>query len=342
MGTKSTLIECLEEKVVDYQHPERPEVDAHVVDGAAVINMLKPLNTGTFEEYGRSVVIPYIENQLRSTQRFDRYFSRSLKNSTRKKKGVGIRRRVSSNTKIPGDWQSFLRNEDHKRELFSFLAETVRNIQLDNKIIIATKENEVVSNSENIYFSNLMPCNHEEADSRIFLHISDIAECGVAIRIVDTDVVVLAISVFSTVSLDELWIAFGTGKSFRYIAVHEIARALGEVRSKALPFPTLLLVVTRFHFLEGRGKRAAWNTWNTFDAVTEVFVEFSKPIKSMSEESERLVERFVILLYDRTSSDEDVNNCRRNLLRKGRLIENIPPTKGALKEHIQRVLYQAG
>ena len=94
MGMKSTLIECLEEKVIDYQHPARLEVDAHVIDGAAEINMLKPLNTGTFEEYGRSVIIPYIENQLRSTHRldivFNRYFSRSLKNSTRKKRGVGI------------------------------------------------------------------------------------------------------------------------------------------------------------------------------------------------------------------------------------------------------------
>ena len=42
MGTKSTLIECLEEKVIDYQHPKRPKVDAHVIDGAAAINMLKP------------------------------------------------------------------------------------------------------------------------------------------------------------------------------------------------------------------------------------------------------------------------------------------------------------
>ena len=169
-----------------------------------------------------------------------------------------------------------------------------------------------------------MLCNHEEADSRIFLHMSDIAECGlrrVAIHTVDTDVVILALSVFSTVSLDELWIAFGTGKSLRYIAVHEIAQALGEMRSKALPFLHSITGCDTVSFFGGRGKRAAWNTWNTFDVVTEVFVEFSKPIKSVPEESERLVERFVILLYDRTSSDEDVNNCHRNLFTKGRLIE---------------------
>ena len=119
MGTKSTLIECLEEKDFDYQHTEtwsRCTCDWY---GASAILMLTLLNTGTFEEYGRSVIIPYIENQLRSTQRldivFDRYFSRSLKNSTRKKRGVDFRRRVVS-------WQSFLRNEDNKRALSLFLS----------------------------------------------------------------------------------------------------------------------------------------------------------------------------------------------------------------------------
>ena len=53
---------------------------------------------------------------------FDRYFPNSLENSARKKMGVGIRRRVAGNIKIPGDWQSFLRNEDKKRELFFFFS----------------------------------------------------------------------------------------------------------------------------------------------------------------------------------------------------------------------------
>ena len=141
--------------------------------------------------------------------------------------------------------------------------------------------------------------------------------------------------------LDELWIAVRTGKSFRYIAVHEIARTLGEVRSKALQFFHSLTGCDTVSFFGGRGKRVVWNTWNTFDTVTEVFVELSKPIKSMPEESERLVDRFVILLYGRTSSDEDVNHCSRSLFTKGRLIENIPPTKRALKEHIRRAIYQA-
>ena len=47
------------------------------------------------------------------------------------------------------------------------------------------------------------------------------------IRIADTDVVVLAISVVEEIKVEELWVAFGTGKHFRYIAAHAIASSLG-------------------------------------------------------------------------------------------------------------------
>ena len=47
----------------------------------------------------------------------------------------------------------------------------------------------------------------------------------------DTDVVVLAVA--AKISIQELWVAFGTGKHFRYFQAHEI---LGPSKSQALPF----------------------------------------------------------------------------------------------------------
>ena len=47
--------------------------------------------------------------------------------------------------------------------------------------------------------------------------------------------VVLAITSVNRLNISELWIAFGAGKSFRFIAAHEIARALGPDRCVALP-----------------------------------------------------------------------------------------------------------
>ncbi len=54
------------------------------------------------------------------------------------------------------------------------------------------------------------------------------------IRTVDTDVVVLAITFFHRLSVHELWIAFGVGKKYRYISVHDIALHLGEHSAETL------------------------------------------------------------------------------------------------------------
>ena len=70
--------------------------------------------------------------------------------------------------------------------------------------------------------SALAPCSQEEADSRIFVHVKDMAQNGhakVMICTVDTDVVVIAVAKFLQIGLEELWVAFGTGKNYRCIAV---------------------------------------------------------------------------------------------------------------------------
>lgn len=55
------------------------------------------------------------------------------------------------------------------------------------------------------------------------------------------------------------------------------------------------------------------------------------------------LERYTVLLYDRTSSCTDINQCRQMLFTKrSRQIENIPPTKAALEEHCKRAALQAG
>ena len=67
----------------------------------------------------------------------------------------------------------------------------------------------------------------------MLLHVEDATKQGytkVSIRTVDTDVVVLAVAAAERLSIDELWVAFGTGKSFRFLAAHEMAQALGPDR----------------------------------------------------------------------------------------------------------------
>ena len=48
------------------------------------------------------------------------------------------------------------------------------------------------------------------------------------IRTVDTDVVTLAITMFSQINPDELWLAFGSKLHFRYIPIHEVGQGIGS------------------------------------------------------------------------------------------------------------------
>ena len=57
-----------------------------------------------------------------------------------------------------------------------------------------------------------------------------------------------------------------------------------------------------------------------------------------------VIERFVILTYDRLSELSDVNQARQELFTKGnKALENIPPTSAALeRQHTKRAVYQSG
>ncbi len=59
---------------------------------------------------------------------------------------------------------------------------------------------------------------------------------------VDSDVVVLAVSVFDLLENTEIWIAFGTEKHLRFIHAHDILTVLGKKKAHAL---------SMFHSLTG-------------------------------------------------------------------------------------------
>ena len=121
LGTKSDLVHCLERhSQVTFEHPP---VDALVIDGAVIVNMLKPTGCQTFQDYSSNVFNPYITRQLSTVQRldivWDVYDPDSLKSTTRSHRGKGVRRRVLPDTKIPGNWGLFLRVDENKTELFN-------------------------------------------------------------------------------------------------------------------------------------------------------------------------------------------------------------------------------
>ena len=202
-----------------------------------------------------------------------------------------------------------MRNDQNKSELFHFLSDFIhKNFRPAGKTVVATVDDHVLSFLDrNDEF--LQPCNHEEADTRMFVHVNDAItkdNCrSVLICSVDTDVVVLAVNAAYRFNV-EIFVSFGTGNSFGCIKAHPLAQKLGPEKCVA----TLL-----FHgftgcdttsFFSGTGKMSAWTAWDLFDDVTRVFCALPMNPENIHTEMP-VLERFVVLLYHKTSSKLEVN-----------------------------------
>ena len=77
------------------------------------------------------------------------------------------------------------------------------------------------------------PCDHEEADTRLCIHIQDSLENGarmIYVHTADTDVIVIIAGVFFELQATypglNIWVAFGMGKRFQYYQSTQYAAAL--------------------------------------------------------------------------------------------------------------------
>ena len=261
---KSDFIECLESKVeVKY---EAPNVAMKIIDGAAFVNMNRPKTATTYGSFYKDELISQLKVACRNVERldvvFDIYKEKSLKNETRESRGEGIR-------------ISIRKDMYNKTELFKMLAETaVTEISKESATVVATLGSGVVSNDTNLNTSSIAPCNHEEADTRVFLHALDGANNGfkkMSIVTVDTDVVVIAIQHFAALKLEELWIEFGVGKSRKYIPIHDCARIFGERICSSISFWHSFTGCDTVSTFNGKGKKTAWKVLNLFEEGQDTF-----------------------------------------------------------------------
>ena len=105
--------------------------------------------------------------------------------------------------------------------------------------------NEGIYSSDGTEPVTLLPCNQEEGEYRHYLCSENMSKEAVnkaMIFTVDTDVVVIATSVFSEFSLPELWIKFEKTANRKYMPIREIVKPLGPERAGCL---------TLFHSLTG-------------------------------------------------------------------------------------------
>lgn len=177
-------------------------------------------------------------------------------------------------------------------------------------------------------------------------HVFTTSAESMIIKTNDTDVVVIAVHTLPRLQmqgLESLWIAFGQGSNARWIPVHEVVSAIGPDKASGMLYFHAFTgcdVVSSFH---GKGKKSAWLTWDVCGEVLETFAKLSNCHKEVSDDDLQKLERFVVLMYDRSSGSSGVDEARLDLFaRKQRSFDAIPPTYAALKEHAKRAAYQAG
>ncbi|XP_031574483.1 uncharacterized protein LOC116308242 [Actinia tenebrosa] len=298
--------------------------------------MLSPGTAQNFEEYFNDVFAPFILKQVEKVKRvdvvWDVYRDDSLKKATRQKRGSGQRRKALMSTRIPSDWKGFLRNDENKTELFQLLAVNLMSLKMPvGKEIYSTHGEIVLSSTNRTEMEYLAPSTHEEADTRLMIHVMDASACGhrrVMVRSNDADVVLLAVSIFNLLQVDELWVTYGSGKHLQFLPAHSIAGSLGTERASVLPLFHALTGCDTVSFFNGKGKKTAWNVWDVYPELTPKLKALKSLPGDVDDECIAIIERFVVLLYDRTSNLAQVNKARQELFsQKSRPLDAIPPTR---------------
>ena len=131
----------------------------------------------------------------------------------------------------------------------------------------------------------------------------------------DTDVIVILIGKFHALltmyPAAEIWVAFGTGKSYTYLHINAICQALGRDKSIALPVFHSFTGCDTTSAFNGKGKKSAWEAWNnSYSEVTKAFTYMAEHPHSpltLDDQHFKLLEHFTVILYDRTSDLQHVN-----------------------------------
>ena len=114
---------------------------------AISVQTLNPGTATTFQDYADSMFERFVSSQIANASRvdvvWDAYLPGSLKATIRKKRGKSVRGRVFPSNDMPKNWKGFLRDDNNKTELFTFLAQQVIGITVEESKVILQLQNEM-------------------------------------------------------------------------------------------------------------------------------------------------------------------------------------------------------
>lgn len=105
-------------------------------------------------------------------------------------------------------------------------------------------------------------------------------------------------------------------KLFSCSTINALFHALGKDRSLALPMFHSFKGCDTVSAFYGKGKRLAWRARKYFSEVTEAFAylaQYPFTLLDFKKTNFKLIERFTVVLYDKTSQLNSVNSAREDI-----------------------------
>ena len=190
-----------------------------------------------------------------------------------------------------------------------------------------------------------LSCDHEEADTRVFVHARHAEEASSAIILApeDTDVFVISLSLVHTFNCP-IFMKSGTRNRERYIHVQKVACTVGHGTCCALPGMHSFTGCDSVSAFSGKGKVSAFKLLQKNKKYQEAFTQLGKEW-SVPESIFAVLQEFTCRLYASRSPIATVNDLRFQLFRakKGDVESGqLPPCKDCLLLHTRRANYQSG
>ncbi len=168
-------LRCLQDLSPVNEAVSSPTVQVNILDGAAVINMLRPGSERTFQNYCTEVFLPYITSQLQHVSRldiiWDVYVPGSLKTTLLAKGERELGDVLSHKMQFLGTGRNFFALMITRLSC----SPSWQDVWLALLLISRLSPHLILMCSASIVrdVSGLAPCTHEEADTRILLHLED-------------------------------------------------------------------------------------------------------------------------------------------------------------------------
>ena len=250
---------------------------AHILDGMAIVQMMKSAGASTFGElaskYYTAITAPLAQSSCKEVHMvFDQYWSTSIKSGERSRRGSSNSLEVyihGPSTPIPKQWAKYITNPQNKINSCDFLTKTMcshgkEQLADGKKLVIGGgyKDGKIAVSITNgaSEFTEPLECSHEETDTRLLTHAkhASSSRSRVIIQSPDTDVLVLCATHFDSIGCEELWFKTGIRDHLRYVPVHRLSVKLGQKLCRCLPAFHALTGCDTTSALAGVSKKKAW------------------------------------------------------------------------------------